>query len=54
MTIKDAAKFAVMIPRTPGHDPEGSEAFDNICMMIRLAIETEIEERVRRGELVRP
>ena len=52
MTIKDAARFAVSVPRPAGVDPSG-EAFDNIVWIIRAALRDEIERMVRAGELVR-
>ena len=37
ISIEDAARFAISVPRTPGKDPAGSEAFENICYIIRMA-----------------
>lgn len=52
-SIHDAALFAVSIPRTPGKDPSGSEAFHNICLAISAAVDTKIQEMVDAGYLVR-
>ncbi len=53
ISIADAARFAISVPRTPGKDPSGSEAFHNICLAISFAIDTKIQEMVDSGYLVR-
>lgn len=56
VSVHDAALFAVSRPCPQmgnSCDPRESATFLMICGMIRAAVESEIEELVKRGELVR-